>query len=64
MGAAVVSANPFLRGWSIAQLQDWAERKMSGGAPVPVLVVPEIPASAAIRAFMAEMDRLRPDAKG
>ena len=37
---------------------------MSGGTPVPVLVVPEIPASAAIRAFMAEMDRLRPDAKG
>ena len=65
MGAAVVSANPFLRGWSIAQLQNWAERKMSGSAAVPtVTVVPEVPASPEIRAFMAEMDRLRPARKG
>ena len=64
MGAAVVSANPFLRGWSIAQLQNWAERKMSGSAAVPmVTVVPETPASPEIRAFMAEMDRLRPTRK-
>ena len=64
MGAAVVSANPFLRGWSIAQLQNWAERKMSGSAAVPmVTVVPEMPASPEIRAFMAEMDRLRPTRK-
>ena len=65
MGAAVVSANPFLRGWSIAQLQNWAERKMSGSAAVPVVtVVPEIPTSPEVRAFMAEMDRLRPARKG
>ena len=65
MGAAVVSANPFLRGWSIAELQNWAERKMSGSAAVPVVtVVPEIPTSPETRAFMAEMDRLRPARKG
>ncbi len=29
MGAAVVGANPFLTGWDIAKLQNWAERKMS-----------------------------------
>ena len=65
MGAAVVSANPFLRGWSIAELQNWAERKMTGSASAPaVVVVPETPASPQIRAFMAEMDRLRPAQKG
>ncbi len=30
MGAGVVSANPFLTGWDIAQIQNWAERKMRG----------------------------------
>ncbi|SFA51961.1 Peptidase family M23 [Paracoccus halophilus] len=64
MGAAVVSANPFLRGWSIGQLQNWAERRMSGAAAPAMTVVPELPASAELRAFMAEMDRLRPDRKG
>ena len=29
MGSAVVGANPFLKGWDIAKLQNWAERKMS-----------------------------------
>ncbi len=60
MGAGVVGANPFLRGWSIAQLQNWAEAKMSGKAATPtVIVVPETPASPQLRAYMAEMDRLR-----
>lgn len=31
MGAGVVNANPFLTGKDIAYLQDWADRKMSGG---------------------------------
>lgn len=65
MGAAVVSANPFLRGWSIAQLQNWAERKMSGQAAAPmVTVVPEVATSPEVRAFMAEMDRLRAARRG
>ena len=29
MGAGVVNANPFLTGWDIAKIQNWAERKMS-----------------------------------
>ena len=42
-----------------------AERKMTGSASAPaVVVVPETPASPQIRAFMAEMDRLRPAQKG
>lgn len=65
MGGAVVSANPFLRGWSIGELQNWAERKMSGPAAAPAFaVVPETPDSPELRAFMAEMDRLRPVREG
>ena len=66
MGAGVVGANPFLRGWSIGDLQNWAERKMTGGgAAVPAIaVVPEIPTSPELHAFMAEIDRLRPARQG
>lgn len=65
MGAGVVGANPFLRGWSIGDLQNWAERKMSGGAAIPAIaVVPEVPDSPELRAFMAEIDRLRPPKQG
>lgn len=65
MGGAVVSANPFLRGWSIGELQNWAERKMSGPAAAPTIaVVPEQPDSPELRAYMAEMDRLRPEREG
>lgn len=63
MGGAVVGANPFLRGWSIGQLQDWADRKMSGKAGAPVMAA-EPPASPEVRAFMAEMDQLRRDSHG
>ncbi|KIN75131.1 M23 peptidase domain protein [Sulfitobacter noctilucae] len=43
MGARVVSANPFLRGKTIAALRSWADRKMArrGGART---VVPQAPA--------------------
>lgn len=30
MGSGVISANPFLTGWNVAKIQNWAERKMSG----------------------------------
>ena len=60
MGGAVVAANPFLHTWRIADLRNWAERKMSGpGGPVVAEVMPEKTASPEVRAFMAEMDRLR-----
>lgn len=41
MGPAVIKANPFLTGQTIAQLKDWAERKMNrkGGAPIPAAPV-------------------------
>lgn len=36
MGAGVVSANPFLKDYTVADLKAWATRKMDGkGAPVP-----------------------------
>lgn len=48
MGAGVIKANPFLTGQTIAQLKDWAERKMSrtGSAPLPTVPVlpPEVTA--------------------
>ncbi|WP_308917908.1 peptidoglycan DD-metalloendopeptidase family protein [Jannaschia sp. LMIT008] len=47
MGAAVVRANPFLRGWSISDLTAWAARKMRGpGAPAAPAPAPVDPAVA------------------
>ncbi len=40
MGAAVVSANPFLRSKTIADLKNWADRKMSGASQVVSQTVP------------------------
>ncbi|OCX66560.1 hypothetical protein BFP70_04895 [Thioclava sp. SK-1] len=43
LGPAVVGANPFLRGKTIAQLRSWADRKMQGAgasAPMRQVVVP------------------------
>lgn len=37
LGAGAVSANPFLRGMTAADLQAWASRKMGGGAAAPKL---------------------------
>lgn len=61
MGGAVVAANPFLRSWTIADLRNWAERRMSGpaGAAPPVETMPARPLTAALRAYVAEMDRMR-----
>ena len=59
MGAAVVGANPFLRGYSIADLRSWADRKMNSahatGAQIPV----EVAVPVEIRAYVEEVDRLR-----
>lgn len=66
MGGAVVSANPFLRNWTIAALRDWAERRMSGPgaiAPAPD-TMPVRPLTAELRAYVAEMDRLRQHSPG
>jgi murein DD-endopeptidase MepM/ murein hydrolase activator NlpD len=49
MGAAVVRANPFLDGWSVAEMAAWSDRKMrsvSGAsapsAPAPVVITAEV----------------------
>ncbi|SEN95678.1 Peptidase family M23 [Paracoccus alcaliphilus] len=59
MGPAVVSANPFLRGWRIADLHAWADRKMAGAGAGHVAAVVAPPVSAEIRAYVSAMDRLR-----
>ncbi|WP_405402647.1 peptidoglycan DD-metalloendopeptidase family protein [Paracoccus sp. Ld10] len=62
MGAAVVGANPFLRGYTIGDLQHWADRKMTGRATAAVPAPVEVPAR--IRAYVAAIDRLRQDRDG
>ncbi|GLK65214.1 peptidoglycan DD-metalloendopeptidase family protein [Paracoccus kondratievae] len=65
MGQAVVVANPFLRGWSVADLRNWADRKMSGPAGGVVgTIIPERPLTPELRAYVDEMDRLRRKEQG
>jgi murein DD-endopeptidase MepM/ murein hydrolase activator NlpD len=58
MGAAVVGANPFLRGKTIADLRDWADRKMqgSGGGGPAVVRAAAVPPE--IRAFREAIDEV------
>jgi murein DD-endopeptidase MepM/ murein hydrolase activator NlpD len=41
--AAVITANPFLRGWSASDVVNWAARKMKQKAPVIAAAAPEPP---------------------
>ncbi|NHF73848.1 peptidoglycan DD-metalloendopeptidase family protein [Paracoccus xiamenensis] len=64
MGAAVVSANPFLRSYSIADLRNWAERKMSGTRAAGAessggVIMADAPVSPEVRAFIAAIDQIR-----
>ncbi|RMC35415.1 peptidoglycan DD-metalloendopeptidase family protein [Paracoccus alkanivorans] len=60
MGAGVVAANPFLRGYSIGDLRNWADRKMSGTSGVEgAVTLPEPPLSPELRAYVSAMDQLR-----
>ncbi len=46
MGAGVVSANPFLTGWTVAQMAAWSDRKMgrvSGGDVASAATAPPAP---------------------
>ena len=61
MGSAVVNANPFLRGKTIAYLRSWADRKMRGAgkggpviasAPAPLVTPPEV------KAFQKAIDEM------
>jgi hypothetical protein len=51
LGAAVVKANPFLRGMTVAGLQAWADRKMGGSQPqaAPAPASPASPPSAPLQ---------------
>ena len=60
MGGAVISANPFLRSYSIADLRNWAERKMSGArGGGGETVMTDAPISPEVRAFIAAIDQIR-----
>ncbi len=60
MGGGVVNANPFLRGYSIAQLKGWADRKMTSAPVAAATPEPEreLPPSPAVMAFVAAMDAM------
>lgn len=61
MGPAVVGANPFLRGYSIADLRGWADRKMGAAVPASASVVaaPVPQVSPEMRQFIALIDQIR-----
>lgn len=63
MGEGVVNANPFLRGKTIADLQDWADRKMTGAGSAPAVGVSRGPAviPAEVRAYKDMIDALLKD---
>lgn len=62
MGPGVVGANPFLRSYSIGDLQTWADRKMSGAAGAGAGASSQtevVPVSAEVRQFINLMDQIR-----
>lgn len=61
MGAAVVNANPFLHGYSVADLRHWADRKMNTQAVTAATSVPAfqtMKATPEVQRFVALMDGL------
>ncbi|SFJ83275.1 peptidoglycan DD-metalloendopeptidase family protein [Jannaschia pohangensis] len=61
MGAGVVGANPFLRNMSNLDMQNWAERKMSGrGASAPVIASAPVaaPVSEETKAYLGAVEEL------
>ncbi|MFQ6549984.1 peptidoglycan DD-metalloendopeptidase family protein [Aestuariibius sp. 2305UL40-4] len=63
MGAAVVNANPFLRGYKIADLEAWADRKMRGrGQAAPTVVASAPRLTAEDREFMRIVDLILQEA--
>lgn len=57
MGSTVVNANPFLRGYRVADLMSWAEGRMSGRSGAPAMPAPP-PIPAQTRLYMAQVDAL------
>lgn len=62
MGAGVVSANPFLRSYTIADLRTWADRKMNARAvATAVAVASPVRTSPEVERFVALMDAVLTD---
>lgn len=60
MGNGVVSANPFLRSYTIADLRNWAERKMGGvrgDSSLPTVI--EVPIPPQLQAVITALDQIR-----
>ncbi len=59
MGAGVVGANPFLKAYTVADLKNWAERKMTGasGAAIPRIHAPVI-IPEAVKVYMSLIDAM------
>lgn len=64
MGVAVVSANPFLNGYSVQNLRDWADRKMTGTRSTAGQETEVVPLSPQVRAFIEAIDRLQIQTQG
>ncbi|WP_312530842.1 peptidoglycan DD-metalloendopeptidase family protein [Paracoccus sp. (in: a-proteobacteria)] len=64
MGQGVVSANPFLAGYSVADLRAWADRKMSARAVSDATAMPQtmvMKASPEVEKFVAQMNAILDD---
>ena len=60
MGSGVVSANPFLRGYTIADLRNWADRKMGGARDDSGLpAVTDVPVPPQLQAVITALDQIR-----
>jgi murein DD-endopeptidase MepM/ murein hydrolase activator NlpD len=61
MGQGVVNANPFLTNYTVADLKNWAERKMSGhagaGSSVPAVAV-AAPVPEVVKVYMQIVDQI------
>ena len=66
MGAAVVSANPFLRNYTIGDLRAWSDRKMNAQAvsAASVPVAAPVRASPEVERFVALMDGILAEGGG
>jgi murein DD-endopeptidase MepM/ murein hydrolase activator NlpD len=63
MGQAVVSANPFLTNYTIADLKAWADRKM-GSAPAAASVPAAAPIPPEVKVYMDVVDQILAEARG
>jgi hypothetical protein len=63
MGAGVVSANPFLTNYTIADLKAWADRKM-GSAPAAASTPVAAPVPPEVKVYMDVVNQILKDARG